>query len=246
MAWLGYLILLLVATRQRTKPFVFLSIVLGILAVLIYATYRVRKYLSGVRMRREMRRTVQIGVALRDHGMTVVASTPFATRLALLQPFELGQRGETDTQMVRHFMESSPDSKQMIWMMDYSYVKGNGERRRALAQTVVLIEHADLDLPHFYLSKELPFQWLEKLAKAQDIDFEEHPKFNKLFRLMGEDEAAVRALFTMRNRDGLERHPGLTIEGRGSQLLIFREWTVLAPDKWPEFLEEARDCRATL
>jgi hypothetical protein len=186
-----------------------------------------------------MSRGFEVGVALRDQGMTLALSRS-GSLVALLQPFKLGQRGETGSRMVRSLVESSAESEQLIWMMDYSYWASDGSRRRLWDQTVVLIERADVDLPHFHLSKETMFQWAEKLFKQQEIDFLEHPRFSKLFQLKGEDESAVRALFTLKVREGLEQHPGLTIEGGGSQLLVFRDNVVVPPDKWPAFLDEAR------
>jgi hypothetical protein len=61
-----------------------------------------------------------------------------------------------------------------------------------------------------------------------------------MYHLRGEDEAAIRALFQPPILAALEQHPGLTIEGNGSQLFIFREGDVLDPEKWPAFFDEAR------
>jgi hypothetical protein len=236
MAHLG---LLLVATRERTNPWVFFLIVWGVLAAMILLACLLKRFNDRSASRREFRRSFEIAEMLKNHGMALASSTPFGARLALLQPFELGRRG--DAKIVRHFMESSPEIEQRIWIMDYSYFESEGYRRVRRSVTVALVGRPGIDLPRFYLSKELPFQWLERVAKAHDIDFEEQPTFNQLFRLTGESETAVRELFSLRIRDALEQHPGLTIEGRGSQLLIFRELTVLAPDRWPEFLEETRN-----
>lgn len=134
--------LLLVATRRRANPLIVPLIFLGGLAVLIYLAWWLRKFLNRFQRRKEMRRSFEVGVALRDQGMTQALSRS-GSLVELLQPFELGQRGEKGSRMVRSLVESSAESDQLIWMMDYSYWASDGSRRRLWNQTVVLIERAE-------------------------------------------------------------------------------------------------------
>lgn len=190
---LGVVDLIVVATRRRSNPWIVTLVVLAILAGLVYLVYLGLKYISGIQARREFRRSFEIAKALRPHGMTVGVNTTYAARLALLEPFQLSRR--SDSQRTGPFMEPSPESEELIWMMDYSYYNDLSGDGAWWSQTVALVK-CGVDLPHFILSKELPFEWIQKLRKLQDFDFPEHPKFNKLFRVVGEDEAAVRGLFT--------------------------------------------------
>lgn len=235
MELLGAVDLILVATRPRSNPWIVPLVALAILAGFACLTYLCVKFIGRIQARRDFRRSFEIAKALRPHGMKVAVGSE-AALLALLQPFELSTR--SDSRRVGLFMEPAPESDEMICMMDYSYFYGSSGHKSWWTLTAALVE-CGVDLPHFILSKELPFEWLQKLRKLQDFDFPEHPKFNKLFRLVGEDEAAVRGLFSAAVRDELEKHPGLTIEARGSQLLFFRELKVLAPAEWPEFRKEA-------
>jgi len=55
-----------------------------------------------------------------------------------------------------------------------------------------------------------------------DIDFPEAPNFSKRFLLRGAQEHAIRAAFNPGVLDFFERHPGVSAEGSGSQLIYYR------------------------
>jgi hypothetical protein len=181
----------------------------------------------------------EINRKLKLPGLTPTQSPANAT-VALLQAFEIGQSGIEETRRVWDVMESDGNSADKTRMMNYSFVCFNGLRPKSYDQTVVLIERSDLALPHFLLTKKQIFHWFEKLFKVPAITFRDQSTFDKMYQLKGEDGVAVRALFNHQVCTALERHPGLTIEGRGPQLLIFRERVVLDPLEWPRFLDEAR------
>ena len=166
--------------------------------------------------------------------------SPANADVALLQSFEIGQSGIEETRKVWGLMETPPDSSAMIRMMNYSFVCLNGYRPKNYDQTLVLIGDRDLALPHFLLAKKQIFHWFEKLFKVPTLIVPEQGPFNKMYQLKGEDEIAVRALFTPQVCTALEEHAGLTIEGNDQQLLIFREGIVLDPVEWPAFRDEAR------
>jgi hypothetical protein len=181
----------------------------------------------------------EIDRTLKPHGLTPTQS-PAAVNVALLQAFEIGQSGIEETRRVWGVMESDGNSADKTRMMNYSFVCFNGLRPKSYDQTVALIECSALALPHFLLTKKQFFHWLEKLFKVRAITFRDQATFNKMYQLKGKDEVALRALFTPQVCIALEQHPGLTIEGHGSQLLIFRETVVLDRARWPVFLSEAR------
>jgi hypothetical protein len=181
----------------------------------------------------------EIDRKLAVHGL-MPRHSPASVDDAMLQSFEIGQSGIEETRRIWDLMESQADSTDMIRMMNYSFVCFNGHRPTNYDQTLVLIEGRDFALPRFLLTKKQIFQWFEKLFKVRAITFPEQATFNNMYQLKGEDEIAVRALFTPQVCTALEEHAGLTIEGNDQQLLIFRETTVLAPVEWPAFLNEAR------
>ena len=168
------------------------------------------------------------------------AQGPAEANVALLHAFEIGQSGIEETRRVWDVMESGGNSADKTRVMNYSFVCFNGLRPKSYDQTVVLIERRDLALPHFLLTKKQVFHWFEKVLKVPTLISFDRATLNKMYQLKGEDEVAIRALFNPQVCIALEQHPGLTIEGRGPQLLIFRESVVLNPLECPRFLGESR------
>lgn len=213
------------------------AVALAGLVALVYGIMWLNRYVEGRRLAAVDRRAAEIATAMQGQGLTMIAA-PYRVEAAFLKPFESCNRGEVRT--ARNLMQTPAGADPAIRMMEYSYVAWNGQRQVMRGFTAVLVIQGGLAVPHFLLTKEAIFQWAEKLFKVQDINFEEHPKFSSMYLLQGEDEEAVRALFPPALRTALESHPGLTVEGRGSQLLFFREGVAVPSAKWPEFLAEVR------
>ena len=62
--------------------------------------------------------------------------------------------------------------------------------------------------------------------RGNDIDFDTHPEFSKRFLLNGEDETAVRNLFTPQVMEYFEAKKTLSAEAIGQTLLIYRQGKV--------------------
>jgi hypothetical protein len=113
---------------------------------------------------------------------------------------------------------------------EYSYVTGGGHGSHHHRFSAMLWESAEASLPRFSLVPEGFFRRLAQRLGTQDFDFEEDPEFSRAYQLQGDDERAVRALFTSTRRamlmaeapDG--RHaPRHHLAGAGTQLLWWRE-----------------------
>lgn len=113
---------------------------------------------------------------------------------------------------------------------EYSYVTGGGQHSSRHRFTAMLWESADANLPRFTIVPEGFFRRLSQRFGAQDFDFDEDPEFSRAYQLQGDDERAVRALFTSTRRamlmaeapDG--RHaPRHHLAGGGTQLLWWRD-----------------------
>ena len=221
---------------------IFVAGVAAGLAVLYYVGRFFSRIVDARRQRANMRRSYDILKALHNLGFTLKARRS-RVDAGLLQAFEIGQRGEPEKRGVMDLTEFTSANGSTIQMMDYVYMvrQSISDPLFDYPQTVVLIEHPDLSLPHFHLTREVMFHWAKKLWRVKDIDFAEHPKFSEMFHVRGEDETAVRALLTPQIRSALEQHPGLTIEGLVTQIVIFREKVLLPADKWPGFLAEATE-----
>jgi hypothetical protein len=113
---------------------------------------------------------------------------------------------------------------------EYAYVTGGGHGSHRHRFTAMLWESAEASLPRFSLVPEGFFRRLAQRFGKQDFDFEEDPEFSNAYQLQGDDERAVRALFTPARRailmaeapDG-SRAPRHHLAGAGTRLLWWRD-----------------------
>ncbi len=73
------------------------------------------------------------------------------------------------------------------------------------------------DLPRFKL---VPKNLGHRIDREPDINFPDFPVFSHRFLLQGEPEERIRALFSPRLLDYLQRHRELVMEGRENRLII--------------------------
>lgn len=89
-------------------------------------------------------------------------------------------------------------------------------------QTIARIQSPLLKLPSFNLFPEHIFNKIGKLFGGSDINFPEAPQFSDQYILRGENEAALRAIFTPALREFLQPLDHLTIEGADDVLFVYR------------------------
>jgi hypothetical protein len=123
-----------------------------------------------------------------------------------------------------------------ISLFGYSYAKG----RSRYNQTVALFYSESISLPNFDLRPEHVFHRIGRVFGYQDIDFETHPQFSSHYLLRGEDEDAIRKIFTYDILAFFSNNTGLSVEARGNRLLFYRHRKRAKPDDMPSFLHEAR------
>jgi hypothetical protein len=90
---------------------------------------------------------------------------------------------------------------------EYTYVKGGGSHSKRHRFAMLLWEAPEARLPRFNL---VPEGWLKRLGQrfgVKDFDFDVDPEFSRAYQLQGDDEAAVRALFTPGRRAFLMAPP---------------------------------------
>ena len=128
---------------------------------------------------------------------------------------------------------------------EYSYVTGGGKESNRHRLMVLLWESPDANLPRFSLVPEGFFRRLAQRFGMQDFDFVDDPAFSRAYQLQGDDEAAVRALFTPARRafftapsaDGGET-PRHHVAGAGPRLLWWRNGGLPKPDALDQFLAD--------
>ena len=70
----------------------------------------------------------------------------------------------------------------------------------------------------------------------QDIDFDSHPKFSKMFEVAGEDEQAIRDFLKPSVLEYFENHPGISLEASGDTLFFYVPRRRVEPDEIKDLL----------
>ncbi|HSD33481.1 MAG TPA: hypothetical protein VLB49_16315 [Gemmatimonadales bacterium] len=128
---------------------------------------------------------------------------------------------------------------------EYAYVTGGGKHSNHHRLTAMLWESAEANLPRFSLGPESFFHRMAQRFGKQDFDFEEDPEFSRAYQLQGDDERAVRALFTSTRRamlmaeapDG-RRAPKHHLAGAGTRLLWWRDGRLPGPDDLDQLIAD--------
>ena len=143
---------------------------------------------------------------------------------------------ESEPKKIRHLMQGNIDAAD-IAIFDRVIRHEKGEEDLV---TVVLFESDQLSLPSFLLH---PKGILDKIGTAlgdTDIDFGEFAKFSRQYLLRGPEEQ-VRNVFNSNVLSYFDNDPGWTLEGFGTQLLVYRVGRkVASKEEFQEFLQQAR------
>ncbi|HEV2883248.1 MAG TPA: hypothetical protein VGW36_00225 [Pyrinomonadaceae bacterium] len=119
---------------------------------------------------------------------------------------------------------------------DYFYVTGHGKHRTEHWLSVFYAEPRNLNLPFFSLRPENVLHKFISMFGYQDIDFHNRPSFSNEYILRGTDEQAVRNTFN----DGLlsfyETNHGVSTDGGGNQVFIFRNGHRSPPEEVQSFI----------
>ena len=127
---------------------------------------------------------------------------------------------------------------------DYVYRTGSGNSSHRHPLAMMLWEVPGVALPRFSLAPEGFWRRLAQRFGSQDFDFEGDEAFSRGYELQGDDETAVRALFTPARRAYLlaagpegtvQRHH---LSGVGSRLLWWRSGRLPPPEELDQFLAD--------
>jgi hypothetical protein len=212
----------LLAAESAMGVFVGIGAVLAIIAAVIVAGFYF-----------ERKRTQQFKAAADELGFH------FAQEGESLPPemaaqFELFGQGRR--QKVSNLMFAESDNVRMS-LFDYCFTIGSGKHARTIHQTVLYLQSADMHLPQFVLRPENLLHKIGSVFGFKDIDFESHPRFSKMFLLRGNNEPAIRHVFTPEVLTFFEEHSGVCVEASEQQLLLYRAGKRIPPAKLREFLE---------
>ena len=73
----------------------------------------------------------------------------------------------------------------------------------------------------------------------QDIDFDSHPKFSKLFVLQSSHEEAIRNYFSPQLLEFFESRKGVSVEAQPGSMFFYRSGKRIKPDQIKDNLAQA-------
>jgi hypothetical protein len=123
-----------------------------------------------------------------------------------------------------------------VFDLVYRNVGGRSGGTTTARETIYAVTSRELNLPLFHARPEGVLEKVLNAVSRVDIDFVESPDFSRRFLLYGQDEAAIRRLFTTRVMDTLEQNPGLCVFGGGSHLFFYQPRTQSPPVQVPQNL----------
>jgi hypothetical protein len=171
-----------------------------------------------IQSRREKERTEQLQRAAGLLGWQFVATAPM-NWIPHMDQFTLFAQGHGKS--ITNMMYGEIDGVKAA-LFDYKYTVGHGKNSVTHRQSVAYFEPRNLSLPLFSLRPEGVFHKLISALGYQDIDFGNRPEFSKQYLLRGPDEPAVRNAFSDAALGFYEMNQGISTDGGGSQLFIFR------------------------
>jgi hypothetical protein len=191
--------------------------------------------LMGVILYFDRRRSQKIEAIAKSFGLTFRRKPTDADKAL---PFGSYLANEGHGRIVSNVLEAARSDELNFTIFDYQYTIGYGKSSSTYQQTITRMQSSLFHLPSFILYPETFFAKMGKAFGRTDINFPESPEFSRKFILRGDDEAAIRALFTPTLRQALEPHERLTIEGAGDLLFIFRAARRAKPDELPGKIEQ--------
>ena len=126
-----------------------------------------------------------------------------------------------------------------IAIFDYQYTTGSGKQTRTHYQSVVSLQSHEIQCPDFTMRPE---GMLDKIGGAiglQDIDFDSHPNFSKMFVLKSSNEPAIREYFQPALLEFFETKKGISVEAGHGALFFYRPSKKIKPEEIKDYLGQA-------
>ena len=127
----------------------------------------------------------------------------------------------------------------VIAIFDYQFTIGSGKQRSTERQSVIALSSPHLNCPQLALRPQRMLDWIGSVIGFQNIKFETHPTFSRLFVVQGPDEDAIRSFMSPDLLTFFESRQGYTLEASGNSMLFYRSKRRLKPDQIKDGLSEA-------
>lgn len=214
------------------KPVVVALIVVVLVVVVVGAWIA-----SWVYWRRRRERWAVTAAGL---GFTVAEGAELLERFGALPLFQRGR-----DRSVYNLLRGSTSGLE-AWIADYLYETGRGKGRQQHRATVCVLRTPGRPQPRFELAPEDPISHrLGPLLGIREVDFGDDPGFSSAYRVVGPDEAAIRAAFTPDVRSRLLRRPTRIahLEAEGEAMLV-HDGRLVDPGAARDLLQLAREVRS--
>lgn len=116
---------------------------------------------------------------------------------------------------------------------DLSVVFGGEFKAGVNNLTLLSVSNLHFGIPLFTMKEEKLFD----SSFLNDINFTDHPKFSKSYRLSGFSEPQVRQFFTKELIAYFEREEIYTIESLGSELIVYKQAKVASPEEIKQMIK---------
>ncbi len=129
-----------------------------------------------------------------------------------------------------------------ISIFDFHYSVGSARYRIRKMLTAVALESAEITAPVFSMwPLDAPLVKLRKVFGGQDINFESHPEFSKLFVLEGPKEKPLRDFFTPERLTFFETKAGYCVEVNARQIVVYKIGELIRPENVEDLLASAQE-----
>jgi carbonic anhydrase len=183
----------------------------------------------------ENERTKKIEKLARSQGFNF-RQTPTAADNDLPIGCYLAETGRNPA--VSNVLEVARTDELQFVLFEYEYTVGYGKSQHTTHQTIGRLRTPLLKLPSFLLFPETLFSKIGVMFGRTDVNFPDSPDFSDQYILRGQDEAALRAIFSPALRQALTPLDHLTIEGADDVLFIFRSDRRVKPEDLVSRIEE--------
>ena len=202
-------------------PLIIIGVILFIGAIIALAFYLEKKRTDTLR---ELAESLNFSFAKKDPDLRGAVSH-----------FHLFSKGHG--RKVKNAMQGDTSSVNVA-IFDYQYTTGSGKNSSTHSQTVIAFQSPDMNLPAFTMRPEHVFDKLGDLFGHKDIDFNSHPDFSKHYLVKGENEEAIRDVFTYEVLDYYQKHRGVSSEGKADRLIFYRAGKRVKPAEIRTFMED--------
>ena len=199
--------------------------------VLVYVSL----FVINMQHRAERRRTHALRRVAKQ--LKLVFPPPGLDRfLQSLERFHLFSIGQNP--IVSNVMAGQIDGTDVA-VFDFTHIIGSGKSARTVCQTVIWLQRRGTKRTEFALRPESYWNTLGSWLGHGDINFESHPAFSGKYLLRGDDEPAIRELFSDEVLTFFEQQDsGVSLEGSGNKLLYYRAGVRIEPNDLRSLLKE--------